>query len=181
MVKPVQPARETDLVTPVSRGAYLVRLARCIYCHTPRAEDGVTTNLKMAFGGGRRFVHRKNWYVDITPDRPAEASQPPDSSVEEDLVTSPNLTMHVSGLKHYDSDMFIRTIRSGKVNGVRPLSNAMPWMYFRHISDADLRAIFAYLRQVPAVSHYVSNSETASYCKICKRRHGGGELNTTAP
>lgn len=180
-VKPVAPAQDRDLNTPPLRGAYLARLARCIYCHSPRAADGISTNLAKAFSGGRRFVHRKNWYVDIVPDLPVRASDPPDPATSNDLVTSPNLTSHASGLKHYDSDMFIRTIRSGKVNGVRQLTGAMPWAYFSHMSDEDLRAIFAYLLELPPVNHYVSNSERVSYCKVCKRWHGGGEFNRAVP
>ena len=53
----------------------------------------------------------------------------------------------------------------------------MPWGYFRNMTDDDLKAIFAYLRTVPAVQHRVDNTEVPTECVLCGRRHGHGELN----
>jgi len=176
VIAPVRPARDSDLNTPVARGAYLVRIARCVYCHTPLGPEGVT-DLELAFGGGRRFVHRKNWYVDVDPDPQLKSKSQKDVVDLDDVVSSINLTRDPSGLAHYDTQVFIRTMRTGKVNGIRPLSTAMPWAFFRGMTDADLSAIFAYLRQLPPLKHNVSNTETPTYCKVCRRRHGSGEWN----
>ena len=45
--------------------------------------------------------------------------------------------------------MFINVIRTGTVKA-RPLANIMPWAFFRNLSDDDLKAIFAYLRDPEA-------------------------------
>jgi len=71
----------------------------------------------------------------------------------------------------------VTTIRTGRVAGVRPLSSAMPWVFFRTMTDDDLKAIFAYLQTVPPVRHRVSNTDTPTFCPLCGRRHGLGELN----
>lgn len=178
VIEPVRPARDHELNTPVARGAYLIRLARCVYCHTPLDPEGVI-DLERAFGGGRRFVHRKNWYVAVDPDPQLKSESQKDVADLDDMVASVNITRDPSGLAHYDTQVFLRTVRTGKVNGIRPLSTAMPWAFFRGMTDADLSAIFAYLQQLPPVQHKVSNTEAVTFCKVCRRRHGSGEWNTS--
>ncbi len=70
----------------------------------------------------------------------------------------------------------MKTIRTGKV-GTRVLNSRMPWVYFRNMTDEDLKAIFAYLRTIAAVKHRVDNTESPSYCKRCGQTHGLGNLN----
>jgi flagellar motor switch protein FliG len=53
----------------------------------------------------------------------------------------------------------------------------MPWPFFRHMTDDDLKAIFAYLATVKPVHHDVDNTEVATYCKRCNSKHGLGEHN----
>lgn len=67
-------------------------------------------------------------------------------------------------------------MRRGHV-GARKLSPAMPWWVYRGMSDADLRAVFAYLRTVRPARHAVDNTEPPTPCKRCNRSHGGGERN----
>jgi hypothetical protein len=97
---------------------------------------------------------------------------------EADLVASANITMDPSGIAFYTEDVFIKTIRTGRVAGIRALNAAMPWVFFKEMTDADLRAIFAYLNRVPLVRHRVSNFDPPTFCPLCGRRHGLGELNT---
>jgi len=63
------------------------------------------------------------------------------------------------------------------VGGVRPLNNIMPWQHFRHMTDADLKAIFAYLRTLKPVQHRVDNTEPLTNCKLCRGLHGYGDRN----
>jgi hypothetical protein len=56
----------------------------------------------------------------------------------------------------------------------------MPWIFFRTMTDADLRDIFAYLRSVRPVRHRVNNTDPPTWCPVCGRRHGLGELNAAA-
>jgi mono/diheme cytochrome c family protein len=175
---PDPPATSTP-ATPRDRGAYLVHLAECIGCHTAEDRDG-KPNRKMLFGGGRRFVQTtKGFGYELSPDPAFRPGAEPAVGRGERIVTSANITADASGISYYTPELFIQTIRSGKVGGVRRLSSAMPWIFFRTLTDQDLRAIFAYLRTVAPVRHNVSNTEPPTFCVLCGRRHGLGNTNGT--
>jgi hypothetical protein len=91
-------------------------------------------------------------------------------------VNALNLTPDASGISYFDELMFIGVIRNGGFN-TRPLSNIMPWAYFRNLTDDDLKAIFAYLRTLNPVCHHVDNTEPSTYCKQCRTKHGLGATN----
>lgn len=146
-----EPVPTPDLSTPVKRGAYLVQLGACQWCHTLRDEKRQPLP-GLEFAGGDLIV---NSY---------------------DQVSSANLTPDPSGISYYDETQFLKTIHTGKV-GARKISPIMPWWYFSHATDDDLKAIFAYLRTLTPVHHRVDNSEPVAYCRICRRRHAGGALN----
>jgi len=67
-------------------------------------------------------------------------------------------------------------MHTGKV-GARKLNPIMPWWFFGHMTDEDLKAIFAFLRTLTPVQHRVNNTESVAYCRVCKRRHHGGAFN----
>jgi Cytochrome c len=91
-------------------------------------------------------------------------------------VTSANLTPDPSGIGYYSEATFITALRTGYV-GARKLNSIMPFGEFKSLSDDDLKAIFAYLRTLPPVKHRVDNSLPPTYCKLCKKQHGGGDQN----
>jgi hypothetical protein len=53
----------------------------------------------------------------------------------------------------------------------------MPTRYYRNMTDQDLRDIFAYLKTLPPVDHFVDNALPATPCAKCRLTHGGGEKN----
>jgi predicted acetyltransferase len=174
--QPVKPASSAG-GTPEERGAYLVQLAECMGCHTTTTADGKPFRA-MQFGGGRRFIEtRMGFGYEVGGDGAFSAASEPSLQKGERVVASANLTRDPSGIPYYTPELFIQTIRSGKVAGVRRLSSAMPWIHFRTLTDDDLRAIFAYLRSVPPVRHHVNNSDPPTFCKVCGRRHGLGDAN----
>ena len=131
----------------------------------------------MEFGGGRRF-ETKRWFDELDDDPvrpPAEAAR---LDLPSSFVTSPNITQDPSGIPYFDEALFIQTIRTGRVAGIRPLTRAMLWLEFRKLTDDDLGAIFEFLRSVPPVRHRVNNADPPTYCPRCGRRHGLGELNS---
>jgi hypothetical protein len=149
----LEPPFPSNASEQVKHGWYLVRLGQCNDCHTP-ADDKGRPMTNMMFGGGLRF-------------------QGPFGD-----ETTANITSDASGIAHYDTAMFIRTIRLGRASGgVRDLKPIMPFSYFRNLTDEDLAAIFAYLRTVKPVLHNVDNSEPPTYCKVCRQKHGLGYLN----
>jgi mono/diheme cytochrome c family protein len=175
---PGTPATSSELATRKGRGAYLAHIARCVHCHSPRPATGSEwlRRRDMEFAGGRRFSTER--YFDELDDDPV---RPPAEAVRLDpqsFVTSPNITQDPSGIPYFDEAIFIRTIRTGRVAGIRPLSRAMLWFEFRKLTDDDLGAIFEFLRSVPPVRHRVNNADPPTYCARCGRRHGLGELNS---
>jgi hypothetical protein len=154
----------------------MVQLGECIGCHTPAHADGSVFR-ELEFAGGRRFRLEKGYGTDIgifDPTFSSAAEAPPSTGR---IVASTNITPDPSGISYYTEAMFIQTIRTGKVRGVRQLSAAMPWVYFRTMSDSDLHDIFAYLKTIRPVQHRVDNTEEPTFCPRCGRRHGLGENN----
>jgi hypothetical protein len=68
-----------------------------------------------------------------------------------------NLTPDVAtGLGSWTEDMFIKSIRNGKHQGEgRGLLPPMPWQVYRNMTDDDLKAVWAFLRSLPAVNNAV--------------------------
>jgi mono/diheme cytochrome c family protein len=160
------PAREEDLSDPLRRGAYLVQLGECVGCHTPKGRDGRAL-AGMRFAGGRKFFLKDGYGDEVSGEPPPGAP----------VVASANLTPDPSGIPHYTERVFVQTIRSGKVAGVRPITAAMPWIFFRTMTDSDLAAIYAYLTTVPPARHRVNNTDPPTHCRKCGGSHGLGESN----
>lgn len=161
----VAPAAEASLTTSVRRGAYLVQLGECRGCHT--VQRGKDPSLGLSFAGGRRFVVEKGAGSELIGAPPKGAA----------VVASMNLTPDASGIPYYTTAIFIQTIRTGRVAGVRPLSAAMPWIFFKTMTDRDLSDVFAYLQTLPPVRHRVDNVAPPTACRKCGGAHGLGDLN----
>jgi Cytochrome c len=154
---PVEHVPEPDRSDPVSYGKYLVTGAHCVACHTPHDDlDNLVPGLE--FAGGQVLTGPFG---------------PNGQTIQ---VASLNLTPDPSGISYFDEKKFIEVIRSGSVSA-RPLATIMPWSYFRNLTDDDLKAIFAYLRTLKPVKHRVDNTEPPTYCRVCGKKHGMGNLN----
>ena len=69
-----------------------------------------------------------------------------------------NLTPDETGIAAWDFDRFKTTIRFGRYHGDqngRMLLPPMPWEMYRHMSDDELAAVFAYLKSLPPVANQV--------------------------
>lgn len=150
------PVPEPELSTPVKRGAYMTTLAGCTDCHTPMNDKGQFLE-HLQFAGGE--------VLKMEGVRPA--------------VASANLTPASSGIPYYTEELFLETIRKGRVRE-RQLSDIMPWAYYRNMTDEDLKSIFAYLKTLKPTEHYVDNAMPPTPCVLCAREHGGGERNKKA-
>ena len=133
VIKPVNPSGTPAATSPpagatVERGEYLVNnIAACAGCHTKRSQtDG--SYLAPRLSGG-------------TPMEGDDGKS----------YTPPNLTPDekTGRITSWSEDAFIARFRAGPVNG----ASHMPWKAYAHMSDDDIRAIFRYLRTVPAVSN----------------------------
>jgi hypothetical protein len=154
---PVAQVPEPDRSNRVKYGEYLVTAGHCDGCHTPTDEKGDPLP-GMYLGGGAPLVG--NW----------------EGGKKIVTVNALNLTQDASGISYFDEMMFIEVIRNGGFK-TRPLSNIMPWAFFRNLTDDDLKAIFAYLSTLKPVCHHVDNTEPPTYCKRCRTKHGLGAMN----
>ena len=143
---------QPDLSNPAKRGAFLVNLVGCADCHTP-VDSHHDPIPGMDFAGGQ--IIAAPWAN----------------------VASTNLTPDPTGIPYYDEALFIKTMRTGSVGGVRELNSAMPWMVVRNMTDQDLGAIFAHLKTLKPVAHRVDNSLEATLCPLDGAKHGAGNQN----
>ena len=113
----------------IQRGAYLVQVGGCNDCHTlPEGPWMVTmAATATAFAGPWGVSHAAN----LTPDKE-------------------------TGLGSWTEAQFLQMIRSGRHLGQgRPILPPMPVQGLRAATEADQKAIFAYLKSIPAISNRV--------------------------
>jgi len=91
-------------------------------------------------------------------------------------VASANLTPSASGISYYDEALFVGVMHTGSVKA-RPLNPIMPVKVYKNLTEDDLRLMFAHLRTLTPVQHQVDNSEPPTFCRLCRRKHGGGDRN----
>jgi hypothetical protein len=67
-----------------------------------------------------------------------------------------------TGIGAWSEQVFVNTLKTGRHMGVgRPIMPPMPWAHYAKMSDEDLRAIYAYLKTVPAKSNHVPEAVVA--------------------
>ncbi len=150
--EPITTSVTADLSTPVKRGRYLATIAACGECHTPMDEKGGRLR-GLEFAGGFK--------LEFTGAQ---------------TVFSRNITPSVNGIPYYTEDLFIETLRTGRVRE-RRLATMMPTQLYRNMTDQDLKDIFAYLQTLTPVDHFVDNALPPTPCAKCGAAHGGGERN----
>lgn len=118
---------------PVRRGEYLVDTLGCVLCHSPVDQDRrMLPGLRLA-GGMRQQATPWGTY--------------PTGNLTSDKET---------GLGNWTDDEIKRVITKGTLrDGTRLLPFPMDWASYSTMSDADLDAVVAYLRTVPAVRNKV--------------------------
>jgi hypothetical protein len=146
--------------TPADRGKYLADTGGCHDCHTPKkmGPKGPEVDLTRMLSGSSADAK--------LPPPPKLAEGPWAAVATWDLTTwsgpwgisyAANLTPDAeTGLGGWTEAIFVSAIRSGKHMGSgRPLLPPMPWETISKLTDADLKALFAYLRTVPPVKNRV--------------------------
>ena len=147
--------------SPVARGALLVHVGGCNHCHTPWRFDA---NLGMPVPDMSRMLS----------GHPADGPDPEGKLGKRDIgligpsftsfampfgtVYAPNLTPDKeTGMGSWTEKMFVDAFRTGKHLGGngRAILPPMPWMDLSALPDADLKALFAFLRSIPAVKNPV--------------------------
>jgi mono/diheme cytochrome c family protein len=141
----------------VARGKYLMTVGGCNDCHTP---------LKMGPNGPEPDVAR------LLSGHPAAQAMPAPPPLAGGWMAATNMTAWAgpwgvsytrnltpdkeTGLGAWTEQQFIETMRNGRQQGRgRQLLPPMPWQNYAEMTDADLKALFAYLKSIPAIVNKV--------------------------
>jgi mono/diheme cytochrome c family protein len=115
----------------IKRGQYLVTLGNCNDCHTPGHFFGKPDKARVLGGSevGFEIPNLGTFYgSNLTPDRE-------------------------TGLGSWSAEEIVKAIRKGERPDGRILAPIMPWQAFANLSDADARAIAAFLKSLPPVKN----------------------------
>lgn len=142
------------------RGKYLVTAGGCHDCHTPKkmGPNGPELDTSRLLSGSSETAKfppppklpQSPWIAVGTWDLTAW-SGPWGISYAINLTPDQN-----TGMGIWTEDMFVKAMRTGKHFGTsRPILPPMPWQTIANYTDQDLKAIFAYLKSVPAIANRV--------------------------
>ncbi|MEX2592964.1 MAG: c-type cytochrome [Anditalea sp.] len=72
-----------------------------------------------------------------------------------------NLTSDDTGIGSWSEEQFFISLKEGKYKGIkngRPLLPPMPWELFQHMTDTEIKAIYAYLKSTKPISNIVPSA-----------------------
>jgi mono/diheme cytochrome c family protein len=144
----------------IKRGKYLVATSGCNDCHTPfkMGPNGPELDMsRMLSGHPEQLVITAPAKLQDTPWVMASAGTNTAHSGPWGVSFTANLTPDPdTGLGKWTFRNFKDTIRSGRHLGRgRAVLPPMPIAMYRHMTDEDLAAVFAYLQSIPAVRNQV--------------------------
>lgn len=135
--KDASPGKRPAPSDTLAYDAYLVKAAACIECHAP-AEKGQIIQ-ERAFHGGREF-HLPGgvlYSANLTPDK-------------------------ATGIGNWSREDFLTHFKNYRDPAAPPIvpkdgyNTIMPWTMYAHMTDADLAAIYTYLRNLPPATNKVA-------------------------
>jgi hypothetical protein len=147
-------------MSQVERGKLLIIGGGCHDCHTPKmmTPRGPEADMTKLLSG-----HPESAGV----PQPFKGEGQPWSTHTNDHLTAwsgawgvsfaANLTPDQNtGLGIWTEEMFLNALKQGKHMGTaRPILPPMPWNWYGQLPDEDLKAMFAYLKSIPAISNRV--------------------------
>ena len=145
----------------VKRGEYLVTVAGCDDCHSPKkfGPQGPEIDMERRLSG---FPASR-----VFPKYDSSVVKKGMVMFNEDLTSAAgpwgvsfaaNLTSDDTGLGNWSEAHFFKAIREGKFKGLdgsRSLLPPMPWQNLKQMTDNDLKAIFAFLKSTRPVKNIV--------------------------
>ena len=150
-VRPLTNIKYERTAQRLKQGEYLANsILMCFTCHSPRNwEAPGSPPFDDKKGSGGTIV-----YQDST-----------------NRMIAPNITPDMeTGAGSWTDDMFARAIREGVGHDGRALSGAMPYFFFKNLSDEDLASVIVYLRSLPPVHNPVPPTVIPAEDRSC----GGG-------
>jgi len=160
-----EPVPAPTAADPVKRGEYLVTTSGCHDCHTPfrLGPNGPEPDMTQMLSGHPAGL--------VMPEAPRLT--PPWQWVGAATNTAfagpwgvsyaINLTPdEETGIGLWAEQVFVNALKTGKHMGVgRTIMPPMPWPVYGRMTDDDLKAIFAYLKTVPAKTNKVPEAVVA--------------------
>ncbi|MEJ1160114.1 c-type cytochrome [Prosthecomicrobium sp. N25] len=144
----------------IRRGEYLATIGLCNDCHTPlkTTPDGPVPDMSRMLSGHPAAAGAtppirlpEPWMAAIGPSLTA-FSGPWGVSYAANLTPDPETGV----LRGFTEAQFVATLRNGRHQGQgREILPPMPWPWIGKMTDEDLGALFAYLRQIPPVRNRV--------------------------
>jgi mono/diheme cytochrome c family protein len=147
----------------IARGKYLVTFGGCNDCHTPlkMTDRGPVPDMSRMLSGHPESM--KLPPPDLKPG-PWFASTAGMTAWAGPwgVSYSANLTPDVNtGMGIWTEQMFVKAMKTGKHMGAgREILPPMPWQGVAALEDEDIKAIYAYLRTVPAIVNHVPAPQT---------------------
>lgn len=144
----------------VARGKYLVTFGGCNDCHTPwqMTPEGPKPDMTRMLSGHPQQLAMPpapalppGPWVTVAAGTMTAWAGPWGVSFTANLTPDPE-----TGLGKWTEQEFMDTMHSGRHQGRgRELLPPMPWFNVGALSDQDLKAVFAYLKSIPAISNRV--------------------------
>jgi mono/diheme cytochrome c family protein len=143
----------------VARGKYLVNAMGCDDCHTPTkmGPNGPEPDMSLRLSGHPASMTLPPPPAPVGPWIGATAATTTAFAGPWGISYTRNLTPDkATGLGEWTEQQFVDTIRTGRRQGRgREILPPMPWPAFKNLNDADLKAMFAYLRTIKPIENKV--------------------------
>ncbi len=142
----------------IARGQYLTTVSGCHDCHSPKVmtPEGPEPDPERLLSGHPK--NEKLGKIVATNDWVLFSNTLTATVGPWGVSYAANLTPDETGIGNWTFKQFETAIRKGKYKGLengRSLLPPMPWQMFRHMTDEDLRSIFAYLKSIRPIDNLV--------------------------
>jgi mono/diheme cytochrome c family protein len=165
--KDISAVRQNEADDMIARGQYLVTIASCHDCHSPKIfnEQGMLLDSSRLMSG-----HPSTTQLPPAPANTYQAGQWINMAPDITAFKGPwgtsyaaNLTPDsATGIGTWTEENFRKALRTGKHMGQengRPIMPPMPWPFIGKMTDEDLSAVFAYLKSLPPINNRVPAPE----------------------
>lgn len=145
----------------IKRGEYLVSIAGCHDCHTPKimTDKGQEFDMSRALSGHPEGSEVPEIDLSLMGKWVLFAMDLTAAVGPWGVTFSANLTPDdQTGTGGWTSENFVNAMRTGKHMGIadgRPIMPPMPWFVVANMTDEDLNSVFAYLRSLPPIKNKV--------------------------
>ncbi len=149
----------------IAYGEHLVIIGGCNDCHTPKkmTDQGMVPDESLKLSGHISSMP--------APDIDRKMAESKGLSVTNTLTAwvgpwgisyARNLTPDSTGMGAWTLEQFARSLREGKFSGLeggRMMLPPMPWQEIGQMTDAEISAVYAYLRSIKPIHNVVPNAQ----------------------